>query len=133
MASFEQKLGISAGSAVLFAILSLPETYKFTNTILSTYDVSTGCPTLTGQLVHTLVFFLITFLTMGDVGRRTMTKLKHTIYGTLIYAFISSPMMYAFTGSFLGTATQGGCPNMYGILLHSIVYMMVLVGVMYLP
>jgi hypothetical protein len=42
--------------------------------------------------------------------------------------------MYSLTGAILGrNIATNGCPTFMGVLLHSIVYFLFLVGVMYLP
>lgn len=137
MASFNQKLAISFGSAFMFMLLNLPHTYQVTNNLLplDLFNTSTNCPTSLGLLLHALVFFVLTLLSMGNVRERAGIKLKHTIYGTLIFFFIASPALYAFVGSVLGSdfADANGCPSTKGVVLHSIVYCLALVGVMYLP
>lgn len=137
MSTFQQKLKISFGSALLFAAVNLPATYQFTNQIspLPLFNSATNCPTKFGLLAHTLVFFAVTFATMGDPTKNTGIKLKHSLYGTLIFSFLSSPMAYTLTGSLLGPqiASSTGCPTLLGVLLHAVLYCAALVGVMYLP
>lgn len=137
MATLQQKVAISTSSALQFALLNLPFTYRLTNSLLplATYDTTTNCPTNLGLLVHAIVFFLISFLTMGDPRERTLLKVKFSLYGTLIAFFLSSPSMYALTGSIFGSniADANGCPTLMGVLLHAFVYFLALVGVMYLP
>lgn len=137
MATFEQKLSISIGSALLFALINLPFTYQLTDSLLpiDLYNNSTNCPTNMGLIVHALVFFIITFLTMGNPYDNTGVKLKHSIYGTLIFFLIASPAIYALVGSVFGSgfASSQGCPTLAGVILHTIVYCMVLMAVMYLP
>ena len=64
----KQKLLISLFCSILFIILSLPIVYHFTNGILETLDVHLlgmdGNPTITGLVVHAIVFGLIILLTM---------------------------------------------------------------------
>ena len=135
--TFNQKLQISLGSAILFALLNFPETYRLTNSLLpfTTFDSTSNCPTYTGVLLHTLVFFLLTFFMMGDVQNRTGIKLKHSLYGTLIFFLISSPALYSLVGSIFGNqvASVRGCPTILGVFFHALVYAAVLVGIMYLP
>lgn len=125
MATLQQKAMISASSAVLFLAVNLPQTYKLTDSILPGKLANNGCPTSLGVFVHTLVFFLVSFFTMGDPRINTLEKLKHSIYGTLIFFFLSSPTMYSLTGS--------RCPSLQSVLLHTVLYFLALVGVMYLP
>ena len=138
MATLSQKLVISAQSALLFLGVNLGYTYRVTDQIfrgVTLFDNTTNCPSLLGKLVHTLVFLVLTFLSMGNPSVDTSIKLKHTLYGTLIFYSISSPAMYALVGSILGTrfADQNGCPTIYGVFVHSIVYFLVLLGFMFLP
>ncbi len=137
MATFSQKLGISLGSAALFAIVNMPGTYKFTDNILvfDTYNATTNCPTNIGLIIHAIVFFALTFLTMGNPLENTGIKLKHSIYGALIFFLVSSPAVFSLVGSILGRqfADANGCPTTQGVLLHALVYCAALVGVMYLP
>ena len=137
MATFQQKLRISLGSAALFALISLPSIYKLTNNLFpcNLYNAESQCPTNAGLLVHTAVFFLITLLSMTGADVDQKTKIKHSLYGSLIYFFISSPAMYSLVGGLFGNkiASSSGCPTLYGVLLHALVYATALIGVMYLP
>lgn len=137
MANFMQKLSISLGSAGLFTIVNLPQTYQFTNSLqlLPQPLYSNGCPTNVGLIVHTIVFFVLTYLSMGDPTERTGIKLKHSLYGTLIFFLISSPAVFSLVGSLLGEqyADSNGCPTLTGVGLHALVYCVALVAVMYLP
>ena len=136
MASFNQKLRISAGSAALFAFINLPFVYKLTNNIsgLDLYNQASKCPTHLGLLVHTLVFFSISYFSMSGVAR-TGIKLKHSFYGALIFFLVANPVTFKFVASILGKgiADSNGCPTLFGLLIHAIVYCALLVGVMYFP
>jgi len=133
MATFDQKAKISAGSAILFTLINLPQAYNLSNNFLPTYNIN--CPTNLGLIIHALLFFVITFLTMGDPYERTGTKLKHSLYGTLIFFLVSNPAMFSLMGSIFGSGISNaiGCPSLTGILLHAVVYFLALVAVMYLP
>lgn len=137
MSTFQEKLIISVFSAALFILVTLPATYKLTTslTTLNLYNQGTNCPTNLGLLLHTLVFFVLTYLSMWNAPHSSGLKLKFSIYGTLIFYLISSPAMFSFMNSILGdrVASSTGCPTITGILIHSFVYCMVLIGVMYLP
>lgn len=137
MSTLKEKIIISASSAFLYMIVNLPQTYKLVNGVIpfNTYNESINCPTHTGLLLHAIVFFVLTFLTMGNPAKKTGIKLKHSLYGTLIFFLISSPAMFAIVGKLLGNqfADQNGCPTIQGIFLHGIVYFIALVAVMYLP
>ena len=139
MATLQSKLSISAGSALLFALINLPETYKLTDSLLplNLFDKSKNCPTYLGLLVHTVVFGLITFLSMGSSMSETerMMKLKNSVYASLVFFLVSSPIMYALTSKLFGRtiASSAGCPTTTGVVVHAAVYGLLLVGLMYLP
>ena len=60
--------------AILFLVISLPITYKFTNSLLKKVCVlvnKNGCPTLCGLLIHAVVFMLLLRLGM---------ELKNNVY-----------------------------------------------------
>lgn len=136
MATFQDKLKISLGSAALFAAVNMAGTYRLTSKLLpfDTYNPIQNCPTMVGQLIHATVFFLISFLTMGDPRVNTNEKIKNALYGTLIFFVLSSPAMYSVTGALFGPgiANPDGCPTLMGVLLHAAVYCASLVGVMHL-
>ena len=136
MASFNQKLTISAGSAALFALVNLPQTYKITERLsgVDLYNISSGCPTHLGLIVHAAVFFAISYLSMGSVAR-TGIKLKHSLYGTLIFFLIANPVTFKLMSSIFGNqiADSSGCPTLLGIFVHALVYCVFLLAVMYLP
>ena len=65
--SLKLKLLISLFSAVLFALLSLPVVYVFTNGLAKSVGLSfleNGVPTPLGIAVHAIVFAVIAFLLM---------------------------------------------------------------------
>lgn len=141
MATLNQKLTISLASAGLFALVNLPCTYNFTNKLstdllkVSLYDQEKRCPTNVGLVVHALVFLLLTYASMYKSGQPNGIKWKHSIYGALIFYLISSPAVFSVVSKLFGDrfSTPDGCPKNEGILLHSLVYAGVLLGVMYLP
>ena len=135
MATFGKKILISGSSALLFLLVNLPQVYKLTGNILSLNLYNENCPTNTGLIIHTLVFFALTYISMGKSDINSGIKLKHTIYGTLIFYLISSPAMFSFISSVFGNqyANMNGCPTMDGLILHGLIYCIALIGVMYLP
>lgn len=66
--SLKQKLLISLFSAILFIIISMPIVYHFTNGIFETLDLhilgADGQPTVTGLVIHAIVFGLVILLSM---------------------------------------------------------------------
>jgi hypothetical protein len=136
MAILKQKLQISIGSSLLFLIINLPKTYELTSLItnLNLFNFDTKCRTSLGSILHLLLFFIITYLSMTNAKSSTGIKLKHSIYGTLIYYLISSPAFYSFINLLFNSSSSNiECPNIYSIILLSVVYCAALVGVMYLP
>ena len=119
MSTLKGKALISLNSSLLFLFINLPKIYK----IIS----GNKCPTNKSRLVHTILFFLFTFLSMVSSKLDIKIKLKHTIYGTLIYYLISSPAFYSLT------TDNYNCPQYKNVYLHSFVYFLFLLGVMYLP
>lgn len=58
----EEKFMISLMSAAIFYIIANPETFKLVSKLLGNWVAGPqGCPTLLGLVVHTIVFFLITW------------------------------------------------------------------------
>lgn len=131
MSTFEQKLNISFNSAILFYLINLPFTYNLTSNLINTTLISMNCPANLGIILHTLVFFIITYLSMSSAKINEGIKIKHSLYGTLIYYFISSPPFYTFINMIFNIGAT--CPNDCGLLLLSILYCFALVSVMYLP
>ena len=63
--TIDKKISATIQSMIIFIIISLPITYKTTNSILGNIigklaDPS-GCPTTLGLIVHAIVFGLIIF------------------------------------------------------------------------
>lgn len=136
MATFRQKLMISSSSAALFALVNLPQTYQLTSKIINLKLLdNNNCPNITGFILHSIVFFIFTYLSMGNATLKIGIKLKHTIYATLIFYLISSPSFASFVNNLLGDTffSKTGCPTKLGILLNSVIYCAALVGLMYLP
>jgi hypothetical protein len=137
MSTLHKKIEISIFSALVFALVNLSQTYKITDGLTNheLYNNVTNCPTNSGLIIHTIIFFVLIFISMGNPKEKTGIKLKHTIYGTLIFYLLSSPALFSFVGSIFGSniANNNGCPTLSGIALHSFIYCIILVGMMYLP
>jgi hypothetical protein len=133
MSTFQKKIQISIGASFLFLIINLPQTYNLTNKLLPWEIIENGCPTRLGLLTHTLLFFIIRFLEMGNSKFKTCIKLKISLYGTLIFYILSNPVTYSFVSSLFGNQfAENGCPTLMDVLLHTIVYCVFLIVVMYL-
>ena len=62
----EKKLAISALAAIMFFIVANPATYELTRNIFGSWVGSAdGCPSMEGLSLHTLVFLLLTWLSMN--------------------------------------------------------------------
>lgn len=134
MTTLLQKTRISLGSALLFVAVNLQQTYGVTDKLSPLPLIEGNCPTGLGLLLHALVFFVLSFATMGNPLEMTGLKVKFSLYGTLIMFLLSSPAMYTLTGSLLGSQiASNGCPTLNGVLLHGALYALCLVLVMYLP
>lgn len=62
-------------------------------------------------------------------------KIYATIQSVLLFLLISAPFMYQFTDRFLGgilgkLAEPSGCPTGLGLLVHSVVFGLVVYGLM---
>lgn len=123
MVSLAQKAAISAPAALLFLALNSPFAYQLSNVLPGPATVVGPCPTAWGIVLHSLVFFMITYLTMG--GRTpARVKAERSLTATLLYFVFSSKELYSLTGAV--------CPSWSQILLHSLLYFAALIGVMYL-
>jgi hypothetical protein len=126
------KIRISASSALIAFAVHTHIAYNLTNNVLPTH--SNNCPTPIGILLHTIVFAVISFLSMTNVDKPVDLKLTYSIYGALLLNFVFSDGMKAVTGSILPNIVgQNNCLTDSGTVLHSLVYGTLLVGMMYLP
>jgi len=65
-AKAQQKFLISVMSALVFFVISNPNTYRLTRSIFGKWvSGPTGCPSLRGLVLHTAVFILITWAMMN--------------------------------------------------------------------
>jgi hypothetical protein len=65
-AKAQQKFLISAMSSLVFFIIANPDTFRLTRSIFGRWvSGPTGCPTLRGLALHTVVFLLITWAMMN--------------------------------------------------------------------
>ena len=68
--SQKDKVMISLMSALLFLVIAHPETFKIVRKIFGVWvSTPTGCPSMSGLLLHAVVFFVITWLLM-NVNKR---------------------------------------------------------------
>jgi hypothetical protein len=63
-------------------------------------------------------------------------KAKYSFYSALVFFLIANPETYKFTQMIFGsmfTISNGGCPTPAGLFFHSIVFFVVLLGLMLFP
>lgn len=64
-------------------------------------------------------------------------KAKFSFYSTLVFFLIANPETYKLMerifGSFVHIASEGGCPTPMGFFLHSLLFFLVLWGIMLFP
>jgi hypothetical protein len=58
------KLKISIFSAVIFLIIASPTMYTLTSSLFGQAIATNGCPTLTGLVLHAVVFGIIIYASM---------------------------------------------------------------------
>jgi hypothetical protein len=107
------------GGAAFFAV-SLPDFYARSNKFLA---VEGNCPSWKSRLLHTIAFFVVTYLIIMYVEKPEDKSniMKRCMASTLLFFVLSSPEVYKLTDSFgfLDTADDKACPTMTGILAHS--------------
>ncbi len=64
-------------------------------------------------------------------------KAKYAFYSTLVFFLIANPETFKLTqralGGFLTIASESGCPTAYGFFGHSLLFFVVLWGMMLFP
>ncbi len=64
-------------------------------------------------------------------------KAKYAFYSTLVFFLVANPETFKLTqralGSFLTIASDGGCPTAYGFFTHSLLFFVILWGMMLFP
>jgi hypothetical protein len=137
MTTLQNKIQISAFSALIFAIVNSHQAYNVTNKIFKNklYNNITECSTNNGKVLHTIIFFVLILLSMGNLTDKTGIKIKRAIYGTLIYYLVSSAAFFSLIKFVFGSKilNNEGCPSSFGVGISSIIYCLFLIGVMYLP
>lgn len=108
------------GGLAFFAV-SLPDFYARSNKFLA---VDGNCPSWKSRLLHTIAFFVVTYLIITYVEKPEdkSNVMKRCMASTLLFFILSSPEVYRLTDSFgfMDTADDNtACPTMTGILAHS--------------
>jgi glucan phosphoethanolaminetransferase (alkaline phosphatase superfamily) len=60
-------------------------------------------------------------------------KVKYSLYSALIFFFVANPATFRFVNSLIPGVAVNGCPTAVGLLLHTFVFFLALVGIMMLP
>ncbi len=60
----DKKLRISVFAGILFFLIANPATFKLMSSILGNWVANAGCPTTAGLILHTIVFIIVTRLSM---------------------------------------------------------------------
>ena len=116
--------------SALFFVLSLPQLYGESNKLLG--DSGDNCPNVKTRLLHTLAFFAVTYLIaryQDGSGASKKSLARYAFNAAMAYFVLSSPEMYWLTGkvfglvdSDLGSSLEAQCPNMKGVVVHTVVY-----------
>jgi hypothetical protein len=69
----------------------------------------------------------------GCGGRKSRDKFLIALISALVFFLIASPETYQLTRQVFGTWVSGptGCASMLGLVLHSVVFFLVTLGLMY--
>lgn len=144
-ATVQEKAFYALISAALFILVSNQYTYSAVDYVFGNSNIVAlgGCPTTIGLFLHTLVFFLVLYLVMWFFDSRkspdqqiskTMMA-KYSFYGAILFFIVSNPETYKLVNMIgLGKlGTSDGCPNVGGLLLHTVVFFLLTFGAMFLP
>lgn len=134
--NMKKKLMATLISTAIFIAVSHPETYKFTDNLVSQYTGQSGmimtnnCPTVEGTFVHLLVFGVASYLSMYLRNKKKEKKLtqkakvKYSFYASVLWFILSNKETYKLTSSLFSTelANRNGCPSGEGVIAHGLVY-----------
>lgn len=60
-------------------------------------------------------------------------KVKYSLYSALIFFLVANPATFRVVNSVIPGVAVNGCPTAMGLLLHTFVFFLALVGIMMLP
>lgn len=129
----KQNLYHAGMGAAIFMLMSLPQMYNKTNSIV---DELGSCPTYKSKLLHTLIFFVLVIIVMKYIGKSDKSfalLCKYAIFGSLLFFIISSNEAYMLTNGIYPGLSDNGCPSMTGVCVHTVLFGILLFGMMYLP
>jgi hypothetical protein len=139
---FGKNLLYSAILSGIFFTVSYSGVYSVTDKAVSRYGhtYENDCPTPEGKLLHTIVFYLLAYITIWVLSYLTLwagskQMIKCAIFATLLFFFVSSPDVYQLTNGLSGNqlANAKGCPTTKGVITHSFVFLVLVLLMSYLP
>jgi hypothetical protein len=60
-------------------------------------------------------------------------KVKYSLYSALLFFLVANPVTFRVVNSVFPGVSVGGCPTAIGMVLHTFVFFVALVGLMMLP
>lgn len=60
-------------------------------------------------------------------------KFKYSLYSALAFFLVANPVTFRFVNSLIAGVAVNGCPTAFGFMLHTVVFFVVLYGLMSLP
>jgi hypothetical protein len=60
-------------------------------------------------------------------------KVKYSLYSALIFFLVANPATFRVVNSVIPGVAVNGCPTAMGLLLHTFVFFLAMVGIMLLP
>jgi hypothetical protein len=128
-----KKMKISVFSGLVAAVIQLPQTYALTNKILPLETFRNGCPTLTGKMIHLIVFFIITYLSMKRSDMSDKEILHNSIFSaTIYYLTFSKDLILLIDNALKLNLMTNGCVNNKGLMIQTCLYVLCLYGIMFL-
>jgi hypothetical protein len=117
------------GPSALFFALSLPQLYGKTGSYLG---ATTNCPNVRTRLLHSLAFFVVTYLLTKyyDSSATPGHLVRYSVHSAMAFFVFSSPELYTLTETLLSKLNMSSrlnmgssdCPSMTGIAVHTVVY-----------
>jgi hypothetical protein len=60
-------------------------------------------------------------------------KVKYSLYSALAFFLVANPITFRLVNGIIGGVAINGCPTTFGFFLHTIVFFLVVLGLMSLP
>lgn len=141
IANLNDKLFYSLVALFVFVLVSLPDMYKRTNKFTKTFNTTTNCPNSEGKFLHSILFFVVLYVITKLYERqrfgvsRNGHIVKYVFYATLLFFALSSSDSYVLSRKYLSVnlASENGCPNLNGVLLHGLIFLVIATLIMYFP